>query len=359
VVGGALGVWALWFCRGEVSLRALSSSARLEVAGSMYPVHAPCDGRLLELAVVPGQEVTTGDLVAQIDDQDLRHLLAEDEARLEALSAQVATIRGELAAERAATPELVEAEAAALDEARARLREALAVAEQAGDEARRLRQLFATGQVSDLEWRRSQARADQRRAEAEAAELAVARVEHEHHALQRQSAASIAELEHDLAELVGLESAAAANVQRIRHDLERRRVVAPVSGTVAEVSAIPRDAMVARGDAVATLVPAGRLRVVAMMSPVTALGRVRPGQRATLRVLGYPWIEYGALTGCVATVAQEVRNGRLRVELDLDEQQSCKAPLRHGMPVSVEIVVERLTPAALVLRLAGRGVSRE
>jgi membrane fusion protein (multidrug efflux system) len=34
-----------------------------------------------------------------------------------------------------------------------------------------------------------------------------------------------------------------------------------------------------------------------------------------------------------------------------------RVPLRHGMPGTVEVEVERVTPAALVLRLAGQVIA--
>jgi hypothetical protein len=42
------------------------------------------------------------------------------------------------------------------------------------------------------------------------------------------------------------------------------------------------------------------------------------------------------------------------VELRVDPSRPCRIPLQHGMPGSVEVAVERVTPVALILRLAGR-----
>jgi len=55
----------------------------------------------------------------------------------------------------------------------------------------------------------------------------------------------------------------------------------------------------------------------------------------------------------VTRVAQEVRDGKVRVELALDAHSSFRGELEHGMPGTLEIVVERLSPLSLVLRTAG------
>ena len=78
------------------------------------------------------------------------------------------------------------------------------------------------------------------------------------------------------------------------------------------------------------------ITVVAELSPATSLGRVQRGQPAVVRLLGFPWVEYGSLRATVSTVAGEVRNGRLRVELDLEPRQDFSVTLQHGMPGQVQ-----------------------
>ena len=47
----------------------------------------------------------------------------------------------------------------------------------------------------------------------------------------------------------------------------------------------------------------------------------------------------------------------VRVEMAVLDTPDLRVPLRHGMPGTVEVEVERLTPAALLLRLAGQAVA--
>jgi multidrug resistance efflux pump len=112
--------------------------------------------------------------------------------------------------------------------------------------------------------------------------------------------------------------------------------------------------VVQEGDRLAAIVPRGDLQVVADFPPPSALGRIQPGQPARLRLEGFPWTQYGSLAATVSRVASEVRNGRVRVELSVDVDQASPIPLQHGLPGSVEVQVERVAPATLVLRTAGK-----
>ncbi len=363
VAGLLIAGWTSWFCLAEVPLYELSSSARVAVLESVYPIQVLATGRVSALLVTPGQKVAAGEPVAELDGEAQRLLLAEEQARLEAVSAQLPTLNQELESEEAAARELQHAAAAAEDEAQARLREARTAARLAEEEVERRRPLYQCGKLRQLDWNRTETRWRQLRAEADAARLALARHQAEWQARRLRQAAILAELAREASALEGQAAAGTETVKRLRHQLELRLVRAPVAGTVAEVASIPIKAMVSPGDTLATLVPSGRLQVVAQLYPTTALGRIHRGQPAQVRLLGFPWVEYGALKATVSTVAGEVRNGRLRVDLELDPQQECSVTLQHGMPGLVQIEVERVTPATLVLRVAGKvtgkGVNQE
>jgi membrane fusion protein (multidrug efflux system) len=56
----------------------------------------------------------------------------------------------------------------------------------------------------------------------------------------------------------------------------------------------------------------------------------------------------------VAQVAEEVRDGSVRVEFEIQPESKFRGQLEHGMPGSMEVSVERVTPLSLVLRTAGQ-----
>ena len=49
-----------------------------------------------------------------------------------------------------------------------------------------------------------------------------------------------------------------------------------------------------------------------------------------------------------------MRDGNVRVELSVQPDADSRIPLQHGLPGSVEIEIERASPATLVLRAAGK-----
>jgi hypothetical protein len=98
----------------------------------------------------------------------------------------------------------------------------------------------------------------------------------------------------------------------------------------------------------------GAVHVVAELAPEDALGRIWPGQPGQLRLAAFPWTQYGTVPVEVSTIAGEAKDGRVRIELAIRPGYDARIPLAHDLPGTVEIEVERLSPAALVLRAAGR-----
>ena len=73
-----------------------------------------------------------------------------------------------------------------------------------------------------------------------------------------------------------------------------------------------------------------------------------------MRLTGFPWTQYGTLPGTVAQVGGEIRDGRVRVEFLLTDHPTVPISLEHGLPGTLEVEVDRVSPATLVLRSAGQ-----
>jgi hypothetical protein len=56
----------------------------------------------------------------------------------------------------------------------------------------------------------------------------------------------------------------------------------------------------------------------------------------------------------VQTVGTDVQNERIKVELSVDPSFHSNIPLQHGLRGTTEVLVERATPLAIALRVAGR-----
>lgn len=99
-------------------------------------------------------------------------------------------------------------------------------------------------------------------------------------------------------------------------------------------------------------------RVTAEFPIERSLGRIRPGQSATLRLAVFSWVQYGTLSAKVQRVRTDTKSGTVHVELSLDDAESFPAAIESGSRGTVEIEVERISPAALVLRAAGKTAAR-
>jgi hypothetical protein len=101
--------------------------------------------------------------------------------------------------------------------------------------------------------------------------------------------------------------------------------------------------------------PEAEIKIVAEFEPSDALGRIHASQKARLRLQGFNRAQYGSIPATVDRVADEIRDGKIRVELTVDPDPSFTVPLQDGLPGTLEVEVERISPAALVLRAAGLG----
>jgi multidrug resistance efflux pump len=228
------------------------------------------------------------------------------------------------------------------------------VARHAESESRRLSRLHTEGLIPARELDQGNAEAERRRAAVSASKLVLARLESEQRTRETDRTSQMERLHGEISRLRGQRTTSLAALERLGHEVERRRIRAPVSGRLGEVAALRTGAVVAEGEKLGAIVPEGTLRAVAEFAPPAALGRVRPGQPARLRLHGFPWAQYGSIPATVTSVAGEVRQGTVRVELAVAEGQNTPIPLQHGLPGSVEVEVERVTPATLVLRTAGQ-----
>lgn len=360
VVALLLGAWGLWFWGARVTLYQVSAKARLEVRGEVHAVQAPLAGTVVRSRLTLGREVARGDVLLELDSAAQRLQLAEAQARQWALGLRLAALNRVLEAERKALKMSRAAAGTAIEEARARHRERSVMAAFHKEQARRLTRLQAGGQMAKNDYLRALAQARSGEASEQTLKLAVAHLmKHK----RTQASDRKARLQLMISEAVSVEGQVVtlkASVKRLQHELRRRVIRAPVAGRVGDLAALKEGSYVRQGDRVCSVVPRGKLRVVAHFDPRVAVGRVQTGQRARVRLHGFSWMQYGHVPAVVARVADEPRERRLRVELTVQRQgRSARIPMRHGLEGTAEVEVERVSPAALLLRAAGRLVAGE
>ncbi|WP_375768372.1 HlyD family efflux transporter periplasmic adaptor subunit [Archangium gephyra] len=351
---GLIAVWGLWFLQARVTVYERSVQARLEVHREVYAIDAPVEGRVVGTQVELHRSVHAGDVLVELEhDQEARQV-AEAEALLQGLGPQLEAARAELEAEQLALVEQKGQGAAGVEEARARLTDAEAVARRAQKEAASFEQLWKRGVVSEMEWSRVRTELERSQAAEQAARASLTRVRSEGTMQSTDRRTRLAALRGEIARLESEERVARASLERLREELERRVVRAPADGVLGETSSVRVGTRLAAGAPIATVVAGGPVRVVAQFTP-EALGRIRAGQPARMRLEGFSWTEFGMLEATVVAVASEAREGLVRVELSVDALPP-GIPLEHGLPGTIDIEVGRATPMRLVLRTLGQGL---
>jgi multidrug resistance efflux pump len=361
MLGGAVVVLAAWLCWAafaRVSLYEVTSQARVEMDGATYSIDSPFLGRIDAAHLRAGQEVHRGDLLIEIDAMPEELQLHEEEVQAQGIEPQLARLRLQVEAEQSTRVEQEHGALLSGREAESRVREAEIPAHFAEQDLARIRKLYDERVVSTRDLEKAESEAARARVAVAALESAADRVPQEQSARNRERDVRIARLQGEIATLEAQRDTLQAETARLGYEIERRRIRAPVDGRIGEAAILRVGAVVSEGDRLGSIVPAGHLLVVAQYPAQAAFGRIRAGQPATLRLDGFPWAEFGTVSATVAGVAQEVRDGKVRVELTLADRSSFHGTLEHGMPGTLEVAVERVSPLGLTLRTAGQWLTR-
>lgn len=355
--GVLLAGWMAWFIWGKVTVYEISRQARLEVQQAPHALASLIAGRVLTAALVLGQEVRAGDVLVELDASSEKLRLAEEETRLAGIPPKIKSLETEIALMEQARSDDVRSAAAAAEGARFRTREAAAAVDFAKENERRLQAEAEAGGVAKVEALRAQSETQKLSATRDALSSDVRRVESDAQTRARQQQAQIENLRRSIVALESDQITTRATIERLKVDIAKHSLRAPVSGRVGEVMPTRAGAYVAEGQKLATIIPSGELVILADFNPATALGRVRAGQEGRMRLEGFPWTQYGTLSAKVSRVASEIRDGLIRVELTVESSTLARALMQHGLPGAVEVSVERTSPAILVLRAAGQMLS--
>lgn len=353
LTGVLLAAWGVWAVRARVTRYETSDVARVEAGRAAYILQASSAGRVVSSHLTLGRDVQAGEVLVELDANPEQLQIDEQQTRRVALEPQLRSLREEFAMAVRARAREQEAAAPALEEARSRIAEAEQPANFGASEANRVKELLNQGLTTEREFARAESEARRAKAAVESLRQVLLRLELEQRTRVTDRDAQINRLEAEIHRLEGDSSTAAAAITRLEYDAEARRIRAPISGRLGEVSTLRIGAVLREGEKIGSIVPPGLLRIVAEFPPAGALGRIRPGQSGRLRLKGFPWAQYGTIPALVAAVANEVRDGTVRVELDLAADVPPTIPLQHGLTGSIEIGVEEVSPLVLALRAAG------
>jgi HlyD family secretion protein len=240
--------------------RQIGATGMVEAASENIAIGVPAPGLVMEVQVRAGDSVRRGQPLLQIDDRDLRAELALRESALQLAEARLARLRN------APRPEELPPAEARVAEARAQLADAesqLRLIESVSD-----RRAIRTEDLERRRWNAETARARLREAEAALA-------------LLRAGA-----WKQDLLVAEAEAGQARQQVERVRADLDRLRVTAPISGRILQVNIRPGEYAAAAGAQPLILMGSGDpLHVRADVDEKDAW-RLRPEARAYASVRG-------------------------------------------------------------------------
>jgi membrane fusion protein (multidrug efflux system) len=346
--------WMCWAAQAQIALVEVSSEARIELDSATFAIQSPVLGRVAATALHVGQEVHRGDVLVEIDSTAEQLQVRQLEARQQGLEPQLARLRAQIAAELSARGEEQRGAGISGQEAGARLHEAEIAAQNADRELIRTRKLRGNNFISERELERAETEATRLRAAVATLEAAARRTPQQQTTLDRERDVRLERLRGEIATLETQREALRAECATLGYEIERRRIRAPGDGRVGEAATLRAGAVIDELEKLGAIVPSGQLHVVAQYPAPAAFGRIRAGQAARLRLDGFPWAEFGPVSATVSRVAEEVRDGKVRVELTVDAPSNFSGKLEHGMPGSLEVDVERVTPLSLILRTAGQ-----
>ena len=370
LAGAAFLFWRLFFAGATQPANLITLSGRIE--GDPAAVAAKLSGRILEIRVREGDTVNAGDVIAVLDDEQIRAretqaqaAVTDAEARAGAAHAQIAVLQeqlrqSELLTEQARTDaqgrvrqaenEVVVAEAelarqeaanriAVFDrEAYTRLAATGAVPERKGQEA-----------VSTAEQQTAAVAAAKRRVESARGALLIARATLTNPGIRASQAGAnrkqIAQQQKEVASAnAKIEQARAqlSEAQANRKDLE---ITAPFNGTVATRTAEPGE-VVSAGTAIITLLDLSKVYLRGFV-PEGEIGKVKLGQPARVYLDSNPNQPLEATVSRIdpeATFTPEntyFRDERVKQVVGIKLQLKSGAGFaKPGMPADGEILVE-------------------
>ncbi len=354
LVAAALGAgWVWWFTATEVPLYEVTAAARLETNRAAYVIQSPIDGKLVFSDLTVGRRVKVGDELARVE-SDLQKLQrAESRSRIGSIDAQIRALENELLLSESAAGDEGRTTLSNIEVAKQQLKSAEAPARYLEGEIDRVKRLQAQGLIAERDYQRAISDAAEKRGTSDSLRATIDRMEREQRQRDSQRLVCHQQIRSEITKLMGEIQATRSSLDRLDFEIDRRIIRAPVAGLVGEAAVLRPGAFLTEGQKLAAVVPEGGTIMVAQYPPASALGRIQPGQTARIRLQGFPWMQYGSLQGTVARVASEVRDGTVLVELELGPVGQSSIPIQHGLPGSVEVEVERISPVKLALRLAG------
>ena len=314
------GVWKAFFFTPPIPENIVQLSGRIE--GDDAAVSPKTSGRILEIRVREGDTVTTGDIIAVLDDQQLRTRQEQAQAALQQAQAKVRFAQDQVSV-------LQEQ----LQQEDANVVQQQAAHELAQFDKEAYTRLAKSGAVSERQGKLAASTADQQAAAVVGAKRRVAGV---HMQILRQRA--------DIASAMASVAQSQAQLAESRENRQDLVVKAPFAGTVATRTAEPGE-MVTAGTPVITLLDLSKVYLRGFI-PEGQIGKVKAGQSARVYLDSNPRQPVDAIVTRIdpqATFTPEntyFRDDRVKQVVGVKLQiKGALGLAKPGMPADGEILV--------------------
>lgn len=341
-------------------------------------------GIVKEILVKAGDHVARGDILVHVDPtqanadyvqgRDGYHLLA---ARIERLEAEaggaepsfsdmlvaeapgiVAEERALFAARRAEFESARSIKAAELEDAEAALRYAEEAYNLAGEEMRIVAPLVKKGIEPQIELVRARQRRASALGELQRAKIAVDRARSDLDGIVQTFQASAAD---ELSKARGEMAAFSGELPALRDKMDRTALRAPIDGIVNRVLVTTVGGVVAPGETIVEVVPAGDTPLVKARVKPADIGFLHVGQPARVRLTAYDSSVYGSLDAKIETISpdaiEDEKTGdsyfEILVRTDdvvLRTRRGGVLPLSPGMAAEVDVLNGKRTVLAYILK---------
>ena len=321
LAGTGFFIWKQFFATSKVPDSVVLLSGRIE--GDDSAVAPKTSGRILEIHVREGDSVQAGDIIALLDDEQVRArenqasaALLQAEARAKAAHDQVAVLEEQLEQGQAEVAQQEASYQLALFDRDAYTR------------------LAKSGAVSERQGKQAQSAADQQAAAVSAAKRRVSAVRMQLAQQKAEIASANASTQQARAQLT--------EAQANERDL---KVIAPFSGTIATRTAEPGE-VVAPGTAIVTLLDLSRVYLRGFV-PEGEIGKIKVGQPAHVYLDSNPKQPIDAYVSRIdpqATFTPEntyFRDDRVKQVVGVKLQlKSATGYAKPGMPADGEVLVQ-------------------
>jgi len=352
-----IGGWIAWLLLGRLSIYASSQQMKLESERLPLRVEVPVEGVVADCSLVLSREVTEGDTLVRLDARTFELQRNELDAELKADRSAIDALTRQLEAEDKARDAVAELAKRTQSAGNARIAASRTSSFYKSKETAITEQLHGAQLASELDMIRASGEAASLRAQmlAIAAQAALDWSNGKVSVIDRDT--RIAALKKTLSDAEALAEVHHARLEALTFEVDRRTVRAIATGTLEDITPCTPGLGVLPGQVLATLLPHSEIHVVTFFHPEDAVGRVRQGQTAKLRIDNFPWTQYGTVDATVERVGSEPRDGMVRVELKI-VRPNPSIPLVHGLTGLAEIEVERISPFKLLLRMSGQLLSQ-